>query len=250
MEQRKGFRAFVERHDALFTTAGALIVFVGFFMKEGVQEKTKELSSSIATAHRFYTLHDSLNSIAESEFNIANTLRDVNHATSSNPSEDIFARENSLVSMAPAYSAKLDLERHQFLVTAELLDSLPEKPFSLEDRRQELSDALISDKDVVGLKEAMSSFYASSVSGDKELLEKKKLQVSSLTVHAVKIVLATSSKLKAFTKDVDDEALRQKEEQERKLKSATYVTYGLFALGWCLGLVGKLLKLPALGGGE
>jgi len=30
MEQRTGFRAFVERHDALFTTAGALIVFLGF----------------------------------------------------------------------------------------------------------------------------------------------------------------------------------------------------------------------------
>jgi hypothetical protein len=249
MEQRKGFRAFVERHDALFTTAGALIVFVGFFMKEGVQERTKELSSSIATAHRFYTIHDSLNSIAESEFNIANTLRDISHATSSTQPSDVFAQDSSLVSMAPIYAAKLDLERHQFLVTAELLDSLPAKPFSLEDQRQELSEALISDKDVEGLKEAMSSYYASNIAGNKELFDEKKQQVRSLTVHAVKVVLATSSKLKSFTKDVSDEAVRQKEEQERKLQSATYVTYGLFTLGWGLGFIGKILKLP-LGGEE
>ena len=49
---------------------------------------------------------------------------------------------------------------------------------------------------------------------------------------------------------VSDAAVRQKEEQERKLKSATYTTYGLFTPGRGLGLIGKVLKLPALGGGE
>jgi len=41
MEQRTGFRAFVERHDALFTTAGALIVFSWLFMKEGVRRRRR-----------------------------------------------------------------------------------------------------------------------------------------------------------------------------------------------------------------
>jgi hypothetical protein len=91
MEQRKGFRAFVERHDALFTTAGALIVFVGFFMKEGVRETTKDLSGSIATANRFYSIHDALNNIAESEFNIANTVGEIGHVTSPSQASDVFA---------------------------------------------------------------------------------------------------------------------------------------------------------------
>jgi len=253
MEQRKGFRAFVERHDALFTTAGALIVFVGFFMKEGVRETTKDLSGSIASANKFYSIHDSLNNIAESEFNIANTVRDINHVTAANQSSDVFAKESSLVSLAPVYSAKLDLERHKFLVAAELLDSLPAKPFNLEEQRRELSEALIDDKDVTALKETMSRYYAANIAGDygnKERLEEEKVRVRSLTVHAVRVVLATSSKLKAFASDVSDEAVRQKEEQERKLKSATNTTYGLFTLGWGLGLIGKVLKLPALGGGE
>jgi hypothetical protein len=253
MEQRKGFRAFVQRHDALFTTAGALIVFVGFFMKEGVRETTKDLSGSIATANKFYSIHDALNNIAESEFGIANTVRDINHVIAADQSSDVFAKENSLVSLAPAYSAMLDLERHKFLVSAELLDELPAKPFSLEEQRRELSEALIDDKDVTGLKEAISRYFAANVAGDsgnKERMEEEKGRVRSLTVHAVTVVLATSSKLKAFTSDVSDEAVRQKEEQERKLKSATYTTYGLFTLGWGLGLIGKVLKLPALGGGE
>jgi hypothetical protein len=250
MEQRKGFRAFVERHDALFTTAGALIVFVGFFMKEGVRETTKDLSGSIATANRFYSIYDALNNIAESEFNIANTVGEIGHVTSPSQANDVFAKESSLVSLAPAYSAKLDLERHKFLVTAELLDALPAKPFNLEEQRRELSQALIDDQDVTALKEAMSSYYAANVSGRKERLDEEKSRVRSLTVHAVRVVLATSSKLRAFTSDVADEAVRQKEEQERKLKSATYTTYGLFTLGWGLGLIGKVLKLPALGAGE
>ena len=253
MEQRKGFRAFVERHDALFTTAGALIVFVGFFMKEGVRETTKDLSGSIATANKFYSIHDSLNNIAESEFNIANRVGEIGYVTSPSQANDVFAKENSLVSMAPAYSAKLDLERHKFLVTAELLDALPAKPFNLEEQRRELSQALIGDHDVTALKEAMSRYYAANMAGDsanKERLDEEKSRVRSLTVHAVRVVLATSSKLRAFTSDVADEAVRQKEEQERKLKSATYTTYGLFTLGWGLGLIGKVLKLPALGAGE
>jgi hypothetical protein len=250
MEQRKGFRAFVERHDALFTTAGALIVFVGFFMKEGVRETTKDLSGSIATANKFYSIHDALNNIAESQFNIANTVREISHVTSPSPASDVFAKDSSLVSLAPVYSAELDLERHKFLVTAELLDALPAKPFNLEAQRRELSQALIDDQDVTALKEEMSRYYAANVSGNNEHLEEEKSRVRSLTVHSVKVVLATSSKLRAFTRDVADEAVRQKEEQERKLKSATYTTYGLFTLGWGLGLIGKVLKLPALGGGE
>jgi hypothetical protein len=135
-------------------------------------------------------------------------------------------------------------------VAAELLDSLPAKPFNLVDARRELSEALIDDKDVTALNEAMSKYYAANVAGNKERREEEKSRVRSLTVHAVEVVLHTSSKLKAFTSDVSDEAVRQKEEQERKLKSATYTTYGLFTLGWALGLIGKVLKLPALGGGE
>jgi len=165
----------------------------------------------------------------------------------------VFAKENSLVSQAPAYSALLDLERHRFLVAAELLDSLPAKPFNLEEQRRELAEALIDDKDVTALNEAMSRYFAANVAGDsgnRERLEEEKGRVRSLTVHAVEVVLHTSSKLKVFTSDVADEAVRQKEEQERKLKSATYTTYGLFTLGWGLGLIGKVFKLPALGGGE
>jgi hypothetical protein len=76
-------------------------VFVGFFMKEGVQETTKELSGSIATANRFYSIHDALNNIAESEFIIANSVRDINHVTAASGATEVFAKESSLVSLAP-----------------------------------------------------------------------------------------------------------------------------------------------------
>jgi hypothetical protein len=42
-----GFRAYVEKHDILFTLLGGLIVLVGFFVKEGIRERSKEEASAI-----------------------------------------------------------------------------------------------------------------------------------------------------------------------------------------------------------
>lgn len=217
MEQRTGFRAFVERHDALFTTAGALIVFLGFFMKEGVRETTKDLSGSIATANRFYSIHDALNTISGSQVNIGDTLRDINHATSGNQATDVFAMDRSLVSMAPGFSAELDLERHKFLVTAELLDALPAKPMNLERQRRELSQTLIDDPDATALKKEIHHYYGANRAGDaagKERLEEEKKRIGHLIVHAAMVVMTVSPKLEAFKRDVSDEAIRQREEQE------------------------------------
>jgi hypothetical protein len=155
--------------------------------------------------------------------------------------------------MAPTFSAELDLERHKFLVTAELLDALPAKPMNLEEQRREIAQALIDDPDATAFKKEIHHYYGANTAGDtasKEHLEEQKNRIRHLMVHAVMVVMAISPKLEAFTRDVSGEAVRQREEQERKLKSATHTTYGLFTLGWGLGLIGKVLKLPALGGGE
>jgi hypothetical protein len=155
--------------------------------------------------------------------------------------------------MAPTFSAELDLERHKFLVTAELLDALPARPMNLQRQRRELAQTLIDDPDATALKKEIHSYYGANTAGDtasKERLKEEKIRIGHLMVHAVMVVMAISPKLEAFTRDVSDEAVRQKEEQEGKLKSATHITYGLFTLGWGLGLIGKVLKLPALGGGE
>jgi hypothetical protein len=43
------FKSVVTRHDSLFTVLGALIVFIGFFLKEGFQESSKELAASLSS---------------------------------------------------------------------------------------------------------------------------------------------------------------------------------------------------------
>jgi hypothetical protein len=58
--ERKGFRIFVEKHDALFTTIGALIVFAGFYMKEGFREKAKDLAASLSRGKERYALNEQL----------------------------------------------------------------------------------------------------------------------------------------------------------------------------------------------
>jgi hypothetical protein len=42
-----GFRAYVEKHDILFTLLGGLIILVGFFVKDGIRERSKEEASAI-----------------------------------------------------------------------------------------------------------------------------------------------------------------------------------------------------------
>jgi hypothetical protein len=46
-----------------------------------------------------------------------------------------------------------------------------------------------------------------------------------------------------------DEAEVQNRHQEAKLKWTTYSTFATFVLGWTLSFLGKLLKIPAMGGG-
>jgi hypothetical protein len=65
MAASRGFRASVEKHDALFTLLGALIVFVAFFVKEQVQETAKDLASSLNTAKAGFAVQKALSDITD-----------------------------------------------------------------------------------------------------------------------------------------------------------------------------------------
>jgi hypothetical protein len=51
-----------------------------------------------------------------------------------------------------------------------------------------------------------------------------------------------------FDTDVNSEAEVQYEKQESRIRWLTFAIYCLFSIGWTLGLIGRVLKLPALGG--
>jgi hypothetical protein len=63
--KRERLRSFIERHDQLFTMIGALIVFVGFFTKEGVHETTKDLAAALGQAQSAYSIQIELASLQD-----------------------------------------------------------------------------------------------------------------------------------------------------------------------------------------
>ena len=62
--------------------------------------------------------------------------------------------------------------------------------------------------------------------------------------------ISTISDVRLFGNMVLIDARHEQFVSELNAKLATKASYALFALGWGLGLLGKLLKLPALGGDE
>ncbi|MGA8939538.1 MAG: hypothetical protein WB439_10270, partial [Acidobacteriaceae bacterium] len=47
---------FIQKHNKLFVWLGALVVFIGFFAKEGARENLRDLSSELESARNSYNL--------------------------------------------------------------------------------------------------------------------------------------------------------------------------------------------------
>jgi hypothetical protein len=77
-------------------------------------------------------------------------------------------------------------------------------------------------------------------------------QESTLVTNALFHFFDTESRVNTdnfnYSEALRGEAERQSKLAERKVDISTYASYALFGIGWFLGLIGKLLKLPVLGG--
>jgi hypothetical protein len=243
---RRGFRAFVEKHDALFTTVGALIVFLGFFVKEGVKEKIKDLSASITSASEFYKVNDSLNLVSQQNLHTQGLVMSAYREVRKQTGHVRFSADDQVEAQLDLTSEVENLEA-RFSIAEELFNSLETRPPWLEREHSELAKLFVPEEELTEATSiAFSQLFDEKTTSDPD---KDAHRLSDLLGKMTSMHTYYDTYLPHFADHVRQASVQQRKEREKELNFATYATYGLFTLGWGLGLIGKVLKLPALGGG-
>jgi hypothetical protein len=247
---RKGFRAFVKKHDALFTVLGAGIVFLSFYVKEGVRDRSKEMASSINTARTMFAVRSAIGDIASS----LHSERSIVELTKSRLENPGPVSMKLLFDYVQVSINSLSTERSEhwdtYRIASDLLNSLPVKSQELAVTNSELEKTLNEKKPMETANALGKSLAELEASKDLDDLDKELSLFHIMSVIPSIDMDGEGFKISNFGQRVLEEAKKQNDKQERTLKWTTYATYATFTLGWILGLIGKLFKLPALGGGE
>jgi hypothetical protein len=250
--ERKGFRAFAEEHDALFTVLGALIVFFGFYMKDGVSETSKELSASIKTARNMFALRTAIGDIAHRLNSTTEILESTHSMVKDVPKVPIGLNFDMIMTSVEMMELDASANKDTFLIASDLLRSLPTSVPVLKGAETDLREHLVHKNEIKDaadqLLERLRTTRYSNISDEEKNLVIRRSYLASAMGEAN--LSEQGSAIESFTKHVLEEADSQKERQERRLKWATAGTYVSFFLGWAMALVGKLFDIPTLHGGS
>jgi hypothetical protein len=271
----KGFRAMVEKHDQLFTVLGALIVFIGFFAKEVERENTKELLSSIKQAESSFAEQDKLTSLRVALESLASNEQYLVSMSQTENFSRMYGSDKSPEGLQNlSYRTREDGSRQSmvrsvastgFSLTIELGDrlftALPYPATQLTQLRKDTGTLL---DQLEGSRRKLDQMAEQQMNMTDHLLEQNggHLIVPAQSPSDMRTLLdATYAQLdydrniakmqttiRSWKEALLKEAEAQSKKQERRLTIVTWITYALFFVGWSLGLIGKLLRLPALGG--
>jgi hypothetical protein len=249
--ERSKFRAFVVRHDGLITVIGAGLAFLGFFVKEGIRDTAKDLASSLQAANDRAALRIELGNMAlvqaEQSAYIYSIHSNLAHAAI--PEDlDIDGAHGRL----QEEMARVKLAGGEYFTASLWYDAIPHKTPHLLNLHNELKDSL-----------PLDAYLMAPVNYEIQLIEKaagdpsltddrrrKLVESSNRLIEETEIQLTKQSdRVKSFTSAIIVEAIQQHDREDRKLKVATFWSWGLFVVGWGLSLIAKLLKVPAFGGG-
>jgi hypothetical protein len=227
-------RSFITRHETLFAILGAFIVFVGFIVKEGVRESYKDLAQELEQTKWRNEVRTGLGDIAMgvTDLRMKGFYREFHSGDLGRPRQ---AMEAALIRMQ--FTTNMDSLNEattKLTVSRMLLEELPYHDPGLE----LLSQSLIPLTNV----EISLDLQEGSFTEKQFEIESKKADDSR------KVIAGLVEKETRFCDLVEEDAARQLKEKADRLKYATVWMYILFVVGWGLGLLGKILKIPALGG--
>jgi hypothetical protein len=239
------------KHDRLFTVIGALIVFLGFYVKEGVQERTKDLSSSLTRETAAYEMNQRLQEIKDALKTLQppNYIPEFMHDSKGDfliGSRDIVERDKvhiqEVVDVKNRISSLADLNLTMLKrlpqPSEEIIRETSEVNASVGTMQLELSHLITSFFEMyrASYHSDMKTFKGQSSKFDQQLAKVKHASYSADGVVAT------------FGTRISEEIKLQTEKTESNLRITNLLSYALFFVGWSFGLAGKLFKLPALGG--
>lgn len=230
------FVRWLRKHHRLLTFVGALIVFGTFVVKDALREQLKDLVDSIDSAQSTYVVRMDISRI---ELYVKSLNRYVRYGSSSQGETKIAQTESlkrdidDLVGMTQYLAAQVgNINR-----LAQKLGSANKKEVtnSIESINKQHEDLRASVTDYVRLAENNDQSRLSEMSS--------KIDASWHTAET----LVTSTPQFAF--NLLTSAREVSKRQEERYRFYTWASYFLYALGWSLGLIGRLVGVET-GAGE
>lgn len=219
------FVQWLRTHHRKLTFLGAIIVFSTFVLKDGLQEQLKGLDDAIAGAESLYLLRKDADDLRFRLVDMATKLNleqpTITFIEKTTDGNDYLNDEigNNTMNMIRRLSDKVRNPDIAWRITA------------IEDKQQELSD------DAYQL-QALNGSDDDNNNPEYISKEQSRIDVQVFKLHR-KMSLLSDALVKA--------SKEAKEKAEENVHIATWASYFLYALGWGLGLVGRLVGVGAVG---
>jgi hypothetical protein len=261
--------AFVKKHHQLVVFAGAFIVFMTFIVKEGLGEKWTRNAEVLDTAQYMYSLSalqsDSGVKLSKALHRLdlleASTSPEKKKEAESHPGARLIDYANS----EPQVAALENLVTNTLILVERLpeLKSMGKECERYRDEikagRRELELFNAYTLDLNGLFQQHEGWvytpkhprntYKILALLPPDLEAKQPLMFQRLNADYDNFVML-SRDLHEFNRGVLDEAKVIRERDEGRSNVAWWVSAFLFAIGWGLGLLGKVYGIPSAGGGD
>lgn len=225
------FRAFARSHNRLLTFVGALIVFFTFVIKEGLREHLKDLVDSIDSAQTFYTVRSDSQNLSAKLSDLQQHLADLedevssrNNKSGDGSQDDPAIRTGAVKSALDALEVSLDNMSH-------LAGKLPEAP--------------TYEKTIAALQQKIDQTYSTleeDVSSQEGLDEFRQTPETEIEARARLLSHQVDSAASALLQDAGKEQARR----EHYFEVCTWISYGLYVIGWGVGLLGRILGVGEL----
>src|ERR1051326_7041389 len=221
---RAKIETWCKKHSHLLVFTGALIVFFTFVVKEGLREEWQNTAETIRTAEYFYATRTNTMAANSKLDDVLSTLNYEANKGSDHP------LERRLFGLWRSVSG-FDVEAAHL---RDLTDSLP----SNDDLRSK-ENAFEN-----GIKDLREQLYIIQREGPKEPETSERESKASLLASSI------DSQGMEVKRRILEHADNIRGKNELYSRYAWWISAFLFALGWGLGLVGKLYGVPEAAGGE
>lgn len=237
-------RKFATRHEMALTILGAFIVFLGFVIKEGYQEQNRELASAVGAASNIFAIRNELQQVDLQLRALRANEKDYGEISSLSGHKA--PRIEDVEGLIVLESRALVIHEAAFKSAEDLYQKLPDKSKDLVDVERSASEA-IRKLDAAN-KQHRDFLERIRKEAGKGKPDPKALYLLDGLVRFVDIGAAGDVNL--FGEFTLSHAEFVHTVAELNAAFATKGSYVLFALGWGLGLMGKLLKVPVMGTSE
>jgi hypothetical protein len=239
---KKTRQGFLKKHGKTLSLVGALIVFVTYVVKEGFREHVKDLVDAAENGRNVFVIRNDNNTLAfqllaiEDSLNAA--LNDIPKRGQEILSLDGIERPMTILShMQQDIGASLDNmaalteKNHGNTSDRTEIETLAKRYDGLRDYHKWLTEAIV---------EVRRGKYAVFEHVKHE--ELVKIEVLDLVVRTERLTDDTRDRGSSVLKAVGE----KKDKEQRYYGILTWVSYGLYTVGWSLGLLGKMfgVELP------